>query len=146
MRVVLHPKYGHIMGGNCDHAHQDRRARERGGKSAITWLKDAGALRHVNGGWWRFTKRKTKAERAFTWREKEEYVGGGAETKIGFYRVFQDLTPMFRKRSKAFRLSFLLKCVEDLEGFEFNMTGGYQAPHQDGIYQARKADGDLGSD
>lgn len=148
----IHPKYGHIIGGNCDRVHQARRARERGGESAIAWLQGAGAIRHIGGGWWRFTERETKAERRLGWREIEAIAGGGTDTKIGSHRVFQDLAPLFRKRGKSFRLSYLRKCVEDLAGVEFAISaesplgpfaGGYRAPHQDGIYQARKADGDL---
>lgn len=152
MPVNIHKKHGYIIGGVCDQTHRDRSARERGGEDAIDWLKDAGAIRPVGGGWWRLTKREVKAERELDWRGKEAITGGGAQRKIGCYRVFNDLLPLFRKKKKVFRLSFFMKCVEDIEGLEFGMaaesplgpfTTGYVKPHRDAMYQTRKKGGDF---
>ncbi len=150
--VSIHPKHGYIIDGGCDRVHQARAERERGGKDAIAWLKDAGSIRIVGGGWWRLTKRPTKAERKLDWRSKEDIAGPGAQRKIGCYRVFHDLLPLFRKRGKAFRIPFLMKCVEDIEGFEFGVAaespfGPYRTglikPHRDSMYRSRKAEGDF---
>lgn len=153
MPVKIHP-HGYIIGGECDRLHRNRAAREVGGRRAVDWLLAAGVIRHVGGGWYRFTKRPTKAERALDWRAKEDIAGGNAETKNGCYRVFDDISHAFRQWGKAFRMSLLLKRVEELEGLEFcigptteSPLGPYQfglgRPHRDDIYQARKRDGDF---
>lgn len=150
--VSIHPKHGYIIGGVCDRTHQDRAARERGGEAAIAWLRDAGSIRIVGGGWWRLTKRPTKAERELDWRGKEAIAGPGAQRKAGCYRVFHDLLPLFRKRGKTFRIPFLTKCVEDIEGLEFGVAAetpldpyrtGLTKPHRDSMYRSRKAEGDF---
>ncbi len=152
MPVRIHEKHGYIIGGVCDQTHRDRAARERGGDDAVDWLKENGALRHVGGGWWRMTKKETKAERELDWRTKEDITGPGAQRKVGCYRVFNDLLPAFRKRGTAFRLGFFMKCVDDLEGFEFGVSAetplgpfkhGLIRPHRDAMYKARKEDGDF---
>ena len=152
MPVTIQKRHGYIIGGGCDQAHRDRAARERGGSDAVDWLKDARALRHAGGGWWALTRRETKAERELDWRAKEAITGAGAQRKVGVYRVFNDLLPAFRKRGRKFRIGYFLKCVDQIEGFEFGIAAetplgpyetGYAKPHRDAMYQSRKNDGNF---
>ena len=151
MPVKIH-RHGYIIGGVCDQTHRDRAAREMGGSDAVDWLKNARVLRYVGGGWWKLTKRETRAERELDWRAKEDIAGAGAQRKVGVYRVFNDLLPAFRERGRKFRISYFLRCVDQIEGFEFGMaaetplgpfTTGYVKPHRDVMYLARKDDGDF---
>ncbi len=135
-------KLGFIIGGNCDRIHQARRERSLSGKRCIEYLINKAIICETSPGWYRLKKIP-----AWGWRMIEAKAGeGGANTKIGWYRVIKDLLPLLKKRNKNFRLKWLQKCNEDLQGFEIFIGGDSPLPpftvryvpsYNDWIYQER---------
>ncbi len=150
MANLVIDKLGYIKGGRCDQMHKNRRARESESRHCINWLISEGYI-VKSKGWY-----KAKKEPRIGWRAIEAHAGQGAHSKIGWYRVLQEILPRLIKKGMSFRLKWIYKWGEDISSFEFMM--GCESPvptkehplklalgppHHDLMYQKRKTRGDF---
>lgn len=150
---------GMIIGGVCDKKHHGRASREKGAKLYLQLLIDKECI-SKNKGWLRIAELPTIPKKEI-YRIGSQY---GIDVEIGYRRFKTDVVTTLHEQNKAFRKRWLEKWAEDICSFEFGVGGhtdnplailealsgnkeacsfGYAKPHQDALYQKRKARGEF---
>ncbi len=144
--LKIHPKLGYIIGGECDKKHRARKTRTDSGELCLAYLIENKYIIETSPGWYRLKK-----EPNLGWRKMEELAGpGDANVKIGWYRIFQEILPAIKKRSKAFRFKWLYNWNYVMQSYELGVDAptpfppyrfGLAPPHHDLMYKKRFGNG-----
>ncbi len=150
IEIVRNRGIGYIEGGVCDKIHHRRAARERGMWAYFEAALEKDAIVSCHG--WHRLVRPLKVG----WRKLAK-SGLSGDEQIGWLRFQQILIPAIGRRGKAFRRHVMKRWIDGVAALEFGVEMdnplsilglgkcefGYAPPHQDVLYKARKADGEL---
>ena len=151
MMAIQMTKYGAIKGGLCDQAHTGRRAREDGARWYLAHLDEKWCISRDNG-WCRVARLPRLGWKAIAKAARGR--GDGAyrsEWQNGVFRM-EEVAQRLHEADKAFRWNQLETWLDAVCSLEFEIAAGpdlfpiagrYREPHHNGIYQAKKANGDL---